>query len=126
MNVCQRTHVQNHAYANKSRRTWVRHVHQLSNPKISHKLLKTFVLLILVYCTIFRIDLYQLHFTKLISISGTWWKNLPQQKLGAYYQLACGLRRESSLCLLCVTDTTISFLFHLFIPGPSVPKRTGF
>ena len=29
----QRTHVQNHAYANKSRRTYVRDVRQLSNAK---------------------------------------------------------------------------------------------
>ena len=28
----QRTHVQNYAYANKSRRTYVRDLHQLSNP----------------------------------------------------------------------------------------------
>ena len=30
--TCQRTHLQNHRYANKSRRTYVRDVRQLSNP----------------------------------------------------------------------------------------------
>ena len=30
--TCQRTHAQNHAYANKSRRAYVRDVRQLSNP----------------------------------------------------------------------------------------------
>ena len=30
--MCQRTHVQNHAYANKSRSTYVFDVRQLSNP----------------------------------------------------------------------------------------------
>ena len=32
MNACQRMHVQNHAYANKSRCTYVRGVCQLLNP----------------------------------------------------------------------------------------------
>ena len=30
--TCQCTHVQNHAYANKGRRWYLRDVHQLSNP----------------------------------------------------------------------------------------------
>ena len=30
--TCQRTHIQKHAYANKSRRTCVRDVRHLSNP----------------------------------------------------------------------------------------------
>ena len=32
MHTSQRTHVQNHTYVNKSRRTYVRDVRQLSNP----------------------------------------------------------------------------------------------
>ena len=30
--TCHRTHIQKHAYANKSRHTYVRDVRQLSNP----------------------------------------------------------------------------------------------
>ena len=35
--TCQRTHVQNHAYANNSKHTYVRHVPELSNPAFLEK-----------------------------------------------------------------------------------------
>ena len=32
--TCQRTHIQNHAYANNSKPTYVRDVHKLSKPNL--------------------------------------------------------------------------------------------